>query len=83
MANEAVIVELLGDQGNVVDFTVADGTAISKGTLLKVADDRTASAGTARADKFAGIAAASTESATGKTKATKRVSQLRIKPILS
>ena len=39
---EAQIVELLGDRGDVVRYTVADGTTISKGTLLKVTGTRTA-----------------------------------------
>ena len=58
----AVIVELLGDQGNVVDYTVSDGTGISKGDLLKFADPRTASVGAGAA---AGIAAADKEASDG------------------
>lgn len=57
MADEAVIIELLGNQGNVVDFTVADGVSISKGTILRLTDPRTASASTAAGEAFAGIAA--------------------------
>lgn len=56
MANEAVIIELLGDGGDVVRYTCADGTSISKGTLCKLADPRTASATSANGDVFAGIA---------------------------
>lgn len=58
MANEAVIVQLLGNGGDPIEVTVADGTAIAKGTLLKIADPRTASATSADGDKFIGIAAA-------------------------
>lgn len=56
MANEAVIVQLLGNGGDVLQFTCASGTAISKGCILKLTDPRTASASSA-ADVFAGIAA--------------------------
>ena len=55
MANEAVIIEL--NNNNPIRFTVADGTGIEKGALLKLsADPRTAAAATEDA-VFAGIAA--------------------------
>ena len=57
-ASLATIIELLGNAGDPVRYTVADGTSISKGTLLKVADPRTASASTGTGDVFCGIAAA-------------------------
>lgn len=57
MANEAVIIELLGNGGNPVRFTVADGTGIAKGTLMKLTDPRTATATGADNDPFCGIAA--------------------------
>lgn len=57
MANEAVIIELLGNGGDPVRYTVADGATIEKGTLLKIADPRTAAATSADDDPFAGIAA--------------------------
>lgn len=41
MANEAVIVELLGNGGDPVEYTVADGTGIAKGTIMRIADART------------------------------------------
>ena len=54
MANEAVCIE---PYTKVVRYTVIDGTAIAKGTLLKVTTDpNTASATSADADSFAGIA---------------------------
>jgi len=56
MADEAVIIELLGDAGNPVRYTVADGTAIAKGALLQITDPRTASV-SADGKAFAGIAA--------------------------
>jgi len=57
MANEAVIIELLGDGGDPVRYTVADGTGIAKGALLKITDPRTAIATSADNDPFCGIAA--------------------------
>lgn len=58
MANEAVIIELLGNAGEVMSWTVADGAAIAKGTILKISSDPRTAAASAGADKFAGIAAA-------------------------
>jgi hypothetical protein len=58
MANEAVIIELLGNGGDPIRFTVADGATIEKGTLLKISDPRTAAATSADGDLFVGIAAA-------------------------
>jgi len=55
----ATIIELLGNpRGRPIRMTVADGTGILKGTMLKVTDPRTAAAQTATADAFIGIAAA-------------------------
>jgi len=55
----ATIIELLGNpRGRPIRMTVADGVNIPKGTLLKVTDPRTASAQSAAADAFIGIAAA-------------------------
>lgn len=76
MASEAQIVELFGNpKGEGIWFTVAANTGISKGTLLKLADPRTASASTGR-DVFAGVAAAdkdATDEATRITAYTKGV----------
>ena len=58
MANEAVIIELLGNKGDPIRYTVADGATIEKGTLMKLSDPRTAAAATADGDIFIGIAAA-------------------------
>lgn len=58
MANEAVIIELLGNQGDVVRYTVADGIAIPKGTLMYLsADARTIAPSTTQGQIFVGIAA--------------------------
>ena len=68
MANEAVIVELLGTPpGQPVEFTVADGTGIEKGTILKLTDPRTAAASSADGELFAGIAAAEKVASDGST----------------
>lgn len=67
MANEAVIIELLGNAGNPVRFTVADATGISKGVLCKLTDPRTAAAASADGDAFAGIAATDKEAGDGAT----------------
>lgn len=59
MANEAVIIELLGsDKGEAIRFTCVNGTAIPKGTILKLSTPRTAAITSADGDYFCGIAAA-------------------------
>ena len=56
MADEAVMVQQL--QERLTQVTVADGTGIEKGTILKFSSDpNTASASSADGDLFAGIAA--------------------------
>lgn len=55
---EPQIIELLGDRGDVVSYTVANGTQISKGSLMQLTDPRTMSKATAGTHTFAGIAAA-------------------------
>ena len=58
MANEAVIIELLGNGGDPIRYTVADGTGIEKGTIMKFSGDpRTIAATSADGDLIAGIAA--------------------------
>ena len=59
MANEAVIVELLGNQGDPIRYGCQSGVAIAKGTLLKMSCTREVSGATATGDRFAGVAAAS------------------------
>ncbi len=68
MVSEAVIVELGHSGGEVVQHTVADGTAITKGTLMSGQDLRTAIASATTADGFVGIAAADKKVDDGKTK---------------
>lgn len=71
MANEAIIVELLGDSnkpGNPVRYTVADGVGIAKGTLMKLSGDpRTIEANAGDGDIFVGIAAEEKVASDGKT----------------
>lgn len=65
MANEAVIREF---RENPMDFTVADGTGIEKGVLLKMTDPRTAIISTALGDSLAGIAAREKIASDGRTR---------------
>lgn len=58
MANEAVIIELLGNGGDPIRFTCADGTTIAKGTVLELTDPRTVVACSGANTAIAGIAAA-------------------------
>jgi len=64
MANEAVMRNKFEDA---MDFTVADGTGIEKGALLKLTDPRTAIAATGTADMLAGIAAREKIASDGRT----------------
>lgn len=58
MANEAVIIELLGNGGDPIRYTVADGTTIPKGSLMQLTGDRTITISAGGSNKFVGIAAA-------------------------
>lgn len=58
MTNEAVIIELLGNGGDPVRFTVADGNTVEKGTVMELSDARIASAANTMYGAVAGIAAA-------------------------
>lgn len=66
MTNEAVIIELI-ESGVPIRYTVADGTGIAKGTLLKITDPRTAVATSADNDPFAGIASSEKVASDGST----------------
>lgn len=68
MANEAVIRERSSNPLDCIDFTVADGTGIEKGTLLKVTDPRTAAACDGESDVIAGIAAREKVANDGRTR---------------
>ena len=67
MANEAVIIELLGNGGEPVRFTVGNNAAIEKGTLMRLYDPRTVSGATGTGVTFAGIAAAEKVAGDGST----------------
>src|SRR3990167_1126848 len=64
MANEALL-RLLTHEA--VPFTVADGTAITKGALLALTDPRTAVLATTAGQAIAGIAAADKVASDGQT----------------
>lgn len=59
MANEAVIIELLGNGGDPIRYTCA--TAMAKGTIVKITDPRTVAASTAADEPIAGILAMETD----------------------
>ena len=59
MANEAVILELSGQNSHT--FTVAANTNISKGCLLQLSGDYTASASSVDGQVYCGVAAADKE----------------------
>tara|TARA_R100000750_G_scaffold62306_1_gene55650 strand:+ start:1009 stop:1410 length:402 start_codon:yes stop_codon:yes gene_type:complete len=65
MANEAV---LMYETHKPIPFTVADGTGIEKGTLLKLTDPMTASASDGADDIVCGIAAEEKIASDGNTK---------------
>lgn len=64
MVYEAALRDRLADP---IDFTVADGTGIEKGTLLKLTDPRTAIASSGANDAIAGIAAREKIASDGRT----------------
>ncbi len=65
MAFEAV---LIFETALPIPFTVADGTAIPKGTLLKLTDPMTAIIVSGDGDAFAGVAAEAKIASDGRTK---------------
>lgn len=58
MANEAVIIELLGNKGDPIQYICVDADAFPKGTILKLSDNREADLSAADGNICAGIAAA-------------------------
>jgi hypothetical protein len=65
MANEAVLVS---EQEYPINMTVADGTGIEKGAILKLADPLTASLSNGDEDYVAGIASSEKIAGDGRTK---------------
>lgn len=57
MTNEAIIVELLGNKGDPIRYTVADGTPIPKGSLMILVSPRIAQIHAVIDTPFIGIAA--------------------------
>jgi len=70
MANEAVIIELLGNGGDPIQYNCADGDAFPKGTILKLSDNREADLSNADGDICAGICAAEKVANDGSTTVT-------------
>ena len=67
MANEARIVELLGNKGDPIRFTCADGTGIAKGAIMELTDPRTVVTCTGANTALVGIAAAEKVASDGQT----------------
>lgn len=65
--DSAVIIELLGNGGDPVRYTVADGTAIEKGQLMVLTDPRTIVASSVDNEAFAGVLAAEKVASDGST----------------
>ena len=69
MANEATIITLLGNQGDPVEYTVADATAIPKGSIMEFSSSpQTVVISSADGKFFAGIAAVEKKANDGVTK---------------
>ena len=68
MADEAVIIDLLGDRGDIVEYTVAAGTAIPKGTLMKISASPQTAIISDGGGLFAGIAADEKTATDGRNK---------------
>ena len=56
MANEAVKITLLGNKGDPVEYTIAAGAVIPKGSIMKLTNPQTAAIATADGDYIIGIA---------------------------
>lgn len=67
MADEAVIIELLGNKGDPIQFICVDGDAFPKGTILKLSDNREADLSAADGDVCAGICAMEKVASDGST----------------
>ncbi len=66
MADVAVIIELLGDKGDVIRYTVDDSVAIAKMALCSISDPRTAALSSDEGS-FAGFAASEKVANDGQT----------------
>ena len=82
MTNEAIIVELLGNKGDPIRYTCADGTAIPKGSLLILVSPRVAQIHAVVDTPFIGIAAMEKVVSDGQTSIpayTNGIFQLKVK----
>lgn len=71
MANEAVIIELLGNNGDPMQYSIAEATDVTKGTLMYLeSDPRIMKASSAQGQIFVGILAMDKVGGDGSTKAT-------------
>lgn len=69
MANEVEIITLLGNNGDPVEWDVADGTALPFGTIMKISSSpQVAEPSTADGDLLCGIVSATKEANDGITK---------------
>ena len=67
MANEAIIVELLGNKGDPIRYSCADGIAIPKGTVMELETPRSVIPMSAAGKPFAGYAASEKVANDGQT----------------
>ena len=67
MADEAIIVELLGNKGDPIRYTCADGTAIKKGAVMELTSPRTVITNSAAGKPLAGISASEKVASDGQT----------------
>lgn len=56
MGNEAIIIELLGNKGDPIQYICVDGDVFPKGTILKLSDNREVDLSNTEGDVCAGIA---------------------------
>ena len=57
MANEATVITLLGNKGDPIEYTIAAGAVIPKGSIMKLTNPQTAAIATADGDYIVGVAA--------------------------
>jgi len=67
MADEAVIIELLGNGGEPIQYNCVDADAFPKGTILKLSDNREADLSSAVGEVCAGICAMEKVASDGST----------------
>src|SRR3990167_1860680 len=67
MANEAVIIKLLGDGGDVIRYNIGANAAIEKGTFMRLEDAFTVSGAATTVSNFVGFAASEKVTGDGST----------------